>query len=133
MKIYSVNNEYYTNYDLAVLKAAGTAYIIKIHDVNDTEDLEVETDGLNIAVCDEYDNKINVEFQLEVWDITSYEDEQDVKEYRAEDLGINGKSLKSLNISFGLSDELTNTIINECDNLAIKKSNEDAQKWQQFR
>ena len=126
MKIYSVNNEYYTNYDLAVLKAAGTAYIIKIHDVNDTEDLEVETDGLNIAVCDEYDNKINVEFQLEVWDITSYEDEQDVKEYRAEDLGINGKSLKSLNISFGLSDELTNTIINECDNLAIKKSNEDA-------
>tara|TARA_R110001632_G_scaffold203943_3_gene327347 strand:- start:307 stop:690 length:384 start_codon:yes stop_codon:yes gene_type:complete len=124
--IFSVNNEYFMNYDLAVLKAAGTNYKIKCHDVNDTVDLEVETDGLNIAVCDEYDNKINVEFQLEVWDITSYEDEQDVKEYRAEDLGVNGRSLESLNLSFGLSDELTNTIINECDNLAIKKSNEDA-------
>ena len=124
MKIYSVNNEYFTNYDLAVLKAAGTAYVIKIHDVNDTEYLEVETDGLNISVCDEYDNKINVEFQLEVWDITGYGDEQDVKEYRAEDLGINGKSLESL-ISFGLSDELTNSIVNECDNLAIKKTDDE--------
>jgi hypothetical protein len=127
MKIYSVNNEYFTNYDLAVLKAAGTAYVIKIHDVNDTEYLEVETDGLNIAVCDEYDNKINVEFQLEVWDITGYGDEQDVKEYRAEDLGINGKSLESL-ISFGLSDELKNSIINECDNLAIKKTEDEFTK-----
>ena len=125
MKIYSVNNEYFTNYDLAVLKAAGTAYIIKIHDVNDTEDLEVETDGLNIAVCDEYDNKINVEFQLEVWDITGYEDEQDVKEFRAEDLGINGRSLESLNSSYGLSDELKNSIVNECDNLAIKKTDDE--------
>lgn len=123
--IFSVNGEYFMNYDLAVLKAAGTNYKIKCHDVNDTVDLEVETDGLNIAVCDEYDNKINVEFQLEVWDITSYEDEQEGKEYRAEDLGINGRSLESLNLSFGLSDELKNRIINECDNLAIKKSNED--------
>tara|TARA_R110001592_G_scaffold65785_3_gene202065 strand:- start:862 stop:1242 length:381 start_codon:yes stop_codon:yes gene_type:complete len=122
--IFSVNDEYFMNYDLAVLKAAGTNYKIKCHDVNDTVDLEVETDGLNISVCDEYDNKINVEFQLEVWDITGYGDEQDVKEYRAEDLGINGKSLESL-ISFGLSDELTNSIINECDNLAIKKTEED--------
>ena len=112
--IFSVNNEYFTNYK------------IKCHDVNDTVDLEVETDGLNIAVCDEYDNKINVEFQLEVWDITSYGDEQEEKEYRAEDLGINGKSLASLNISFGLSDEITNSIVNECDNLAIKKTEEDA-------
>ena len=125
MKIYSVNNEYFTNYDLAVLKAAGTAYIIKIHDVNDTEDLEIETDGLNIAVCDDYNNKINVEFQLEVWDITGYEDEQDVKEFRAEDLGINGRSLESLNSSYGLSDELKNSIVNECDNLAIKKTDDE--------
>ena len=125
MKIYSVNNEYFTNYDLAVLKAAGTAYIIKIHDVNDTEDLEVETDGLNIAVCDDYNNKINVEFQLEVWDITGYEDDQEVKEFRAEDLGINGRSLESLNSSYGLSDELKNSIIHECDNLAIKKTEDE--------
>tara|TARA_R110002020_G_scaffold97546_10_gene232545 strand:+ start:5547 stop:5939 length:393 start_codon:yes stop_codon:yes gene_type:complete len=123
--IFSVNGEYFTNYDLAVLKAAGTNYIIKSHDVNDTVDLEVETDGLNIAVCDEYDNKINVEFQLEVWDITGYEDEQEVKEYRAEDLGINGRSLESLNLSFGLSDELKNSIIHECDNLAIKKTDHE--------
>jgi hypothetical protein len=123
--IFSVNDEYFMNYDLAVLKSAGTNYKIKCHDVNETQFLEVETDGLNIAVCDEYDNKINVEFQLEVWDITSYEDEQEEKEYRAEDLGINGKSLESLNSSFGLSDELTNSIVNECDNLAIKKTEED--------
>ena len=123
--IFSVNGEYFTNYDLAVLKSAGTNYIIKSHDVNDTVDLEVETDGLNIAVCDDYDNKINVEFQLEVWDITGYEDDQEVKEFRAEDLGINGRSLESLNISFGLSDELKNSIINECDNLAIKKTEDE--------
>ena len=126
--IFSVNGEYFTNYDLAVLKSAGTNYIIKSHDVNDTVDLEVETDGLNIAVCDDYDNKINVEFQLEVWDITGYEDDQEVKEFRAEDLGINGRSLESLNISFGLSDELKNSIINECDNLAIKKTDDEFTK-----
>tara|TARA_R110002153_G_scaffold34225_1_gene102522 strand:- start:554 stop:928 length:375 start_codon:yes stop_codon:yes gene_type:complete len=120
MKIYSVNNEYYTNYDLAVLKAAGTAYVIKIHDVNDTVDLEVETDGLNIAVCDEYDNKINVEFQLELEDTSSYE-WGDGKDYYAVDLGINGRSLESLN----LSKELQDRIIHECDNLAIKKTDDE--------
>ena len=99
--IFSVNGEYFTNYDLAVLKSAGTNYIIKSHDVNDTVDLEVETDGLNIAVCDEYDNKINVEFQLELEDTSSYE-WGDGKDYYAVDLGINGRSLESLNISFGL-------------------------------
>tara|TARA_R110002124_G_scaffold187700_1_gene354959 strand:+ start:1822 stop:2211 length:390 start_codon:yes stop_codon:yes gene_type:complete len=122
--IFSVNGEYFTNYDLAVLKSAGTNYIIKSHDVNDTVDLEVETDGLNIAVCDEYDNKINVEFQLELEDTSSYE-WGDGKDYYAVDLGINGRSLESLNLLFGLSDELKNRIINECDNLAIKKTDDE--------
>lgn len=122
--IFSVNGEYFTNYDLAVLKSAGTNYIIKSHDVNDTVDLEVETDGLNIAVCDEYDNKINVEFQLELEDTSSYE-WGDGKDYYAVDLGINGRSLESLNLLFGLSDELKNRIIHECDNLAIKKTDDE--------
>ena len=122
--IFSVNGEYFTNYDLAVLKSAGTNYIIKSHDVNDTVDLEVETDGLNIAVCDEYDNKINVEFQLELEDTSSYE-WGDGKDYYAVDLGINGRSLESLNLLFGLSDELKNRIIHECDNLAIKKTDHE--------
>ena len=125
--IFSVNGEYFTNYDLAVLKSAGTNYIIKSHDVNDTVDLEVETDGLNIAVCDEYDNKINVEFQLELEDTSSYE-WGDGKDYYAVDLGINGRSLESLNLLFGLSDELKNRIINECDNLAIKKTDDEFTK-----
>ena len=46
MEIYSVNNQYFTKYDLAALSAAGTAYIIKTHFLNDTEDLEVEIDDL---------------------------------------------------------------------------------------
>tara|TARA_R110001599_G_scaffold205378_1_gene402623 strand:+ start:305 stop:694 length:390 start_codon:yes stop_codon:yes gene_type:complete len=125
--IFSVNGEYFTNYDLAVLKSAGTNYIIKSHDVNDTVDLEVETDGLNIAVCDKYDNKINVEFQLELEDTSSYE-WGDGKDYYAVDLGINGRSLESLNLLFGLSDELKNRIINECDNLAIKKTDDEFTK-----
>lgn len=125
--IFSVNGEYFTNYDLAVLKSAGTNYIIKSHDVNDTVDLEVETDGLNIAVCDMYDNKINVEFQLELEDTSSYE-WGDGKDYYAVDLGINGRSLESLNLLFGLSDELKNRIINECDNLAIKKTDDEFTK-----
>lgn len=118
--IFSVNGEYFTNYDLAVLKASGTNYIIKSHDVNDTVDLEVETDGLNISVCDEYNNEINVEFQLELEDTSSYE-WGDGKDYYAVDLGINGRSLESLN----LSKELQDRIIHECDNLAIKKTDDE--------
>ena len=122
--IFSVNGEYFTNYDLAVLKSAGTNYIIKSHDVNDTVDLEVETDGLNIAVCDDYNNTINVEFQLELEDTSSYEWGEGC-DYYAVDLGINGRTLESLNLSFGLSDELKNRIIHECDNLAIKKTDDE--------
>ena len=116
--IFSVNDEYFTNYDLAVLKSAGTAYIIKSHDVNDTVDLEAQTDGSDVYVCDEYDNKIDIEYELNLKDITGYEDDKRVLMYEAEDLGINGRSLDSLNTSYGLSDELTNSIIHECDNLA---------------
>lgn len=118
--IFSVNGEYFTNYDLAVLKSAGTNYIIKSHDVNDTVDLEVETDGLNIAVCDDYNNTINVEFQLELEDTSSYEWGEGC-DYYAVDLGINGRSLESLN----LSKELQDRIIHECDNLAIKKTDDE--------
>ncbi len=40
--IFSVNDEYFMNYDLAVLKSAGTNYKIKCHDVNETQFLEVK-------------------------------------------------------------------------------------------
>ena len=116
--IFSVNDEYFTNYDLAVLKSAGTNYKIKSHDVNDTVDLEAQTDGSDVYVCDEYDNRIDVEYELNLKDITGYEDDKRVLMYEAEDLGVNGKSLDYLNTSYGLSDELTNSIIHECDNLA---------------
>ena len=123
--IFSVNGEYFTNYDLAVLKASGTNYMVKSHDVNDSVDLDVEVDGSDVYVCDEYDNKITVEFQLETFDITSYEDDDECREYRAEDLAINGCSIERLKCSFGLSDELYNSIVNECDNVAIKTTEEN--------
>ena len=125
--IFSVNDEYFMNYDLAVLKAAGTNYKIKCHDVNDTVDLEVEIDGEDVYVCDEYDNKITVEFEFELEDTSSYEWGEGC-DYYAVDLGVNGKSLDFLNSSFGLSDELKNRILNECDHLAITKTDNEFSK-----
>ncbi len=123
--IFSVNGEYFSNYDLAVLKASNTNYMVKSHDVNDSVDLEVQEDASDVYVCDEYDNKIYVEFELNTFDITGYEDDQEVKEYRAEDLAINGCSIEHLKSSFGLSDELYNSIVHECDNVAIKTTEQD--------
>jgi len=122
MQIYSVGGDYYKNYDLAVLNTIGTNFVVKTHEMNATENLEVdnnyETKKLTIG-CEEgriFEIEFDVEFEYNEAEefFNSYTD------FEIQDIQIEGKSIRTMNIS----NQLKKEIEDEVDSIANEMSEE---------
>jgi len=109
MNIYSVDGQFYLDYDLAVLKTLGTHLIVKSHDVNETTGLEAHNFVNETIVVSADDEEFNVDFYLR---------EVGFEEWEAYDIYIEGVEIEKA----GLSKELTKDIINECELIADKRN-----------
>lgn len=109
MTIYSVNNEYFLDYDLATIKALGTNFMIKTHEVNETTGLEAHNfEKENVVVCAD-DEEIEVDFSMyEIY----------TGEYEAQDIYVKDVEIDKT----GLSEELKKDIINECELVADRRN-----------
>ena len=66
MQIYSVNGSFYENYDLAVLNAIGTDFMIKSHELVEGYEIDIETSDSNreLTFIDESGKEYVIEFEL---------------------------------------------------------------------
>ena len=109
MTIYSVNNEYFIDYDLALLKSLNTNYKLKTHDVNESTNLEAHNlEGETVTILAE-DEEFEVDF---------YMGEVARDEWEAYDIYVKGVAIEKT----GLSEELKKDIINECENVADRRN-----------
>ena len=106
MTIYEVNGIFFTDLEQAELHALGTHYKIKHHDINDSENLEVERDGLDVYIIDENDNRTEVEYSLTTRDITDFSDEKTVMINDYENITVKGYPIEMAAISDRLKKEI---------------------------
>ena len=116
MEIYSVNGDFYMSYDLAVIKCAGTHFVIKKHELDETEYLEVDYHKQKISIMDESGQEYEIEFDAEY---TFHEREEfcdSYTEFYILDIQIEGHSITTMNIS----NHLKKDIENEVESVAYK-------------
>ena len=112
MQIYSVNGDFYENYDLAVLNAIGTKYIIKSHELVEGYEVDIETSDNKrlLTFIDESGKEYSIDFEV------SFSKENDAPfggeyiDYEIEGIWVEGESLSSLNISQKFKDEILSEI-----------------------
>jgi len=117
MKIYEVNGIFFTDLEQAELHALGTHYKIKHHSVNDSENLEVERDGLNVYIIDENNNRTEVHYSLDTRDVTDYFDEKTVMIHDYENIMVKGFPIETAAISDRLREEIESMVQSCIDDL----------------
>ena len=108
MQIYSVNGSFYENYDLAVLNAIGTKYIIKSHELVEGYEIDLETSDNKrlLTFIDETGKEYSIDFEV------SFSKENDAPfgeeyiDYEIEGIWVEGESLSSLNLSQKFKNEV---------------------------
>jgi len=112
MQIYSVNGDFYENYDLAVLNSIGTHYVVKSHELVEGYEIDLETSDNKrlLTFIDETGKEYSIDFEV------SFSKENDTPfggeyiDYEIEGIWIQGASLSSLNISKKFKDEILSEI-----------------------
>ena len=112
MQIYSVNGDFYENYDLAVLNAIGTKYMVKSHELVEGYEIDIETSDNKrlLTFIDETGKEYSIDFKV------SFSKENDAPfggeyiDYEIEGIWVEGESLSSLNISQKFKDEILSEI-----------------------
>tara|TARA_R110001599_G_scaffold47796_3_gene138202 strand:- start:113 stop:484 length:372 start_codon:yes stop_codon:yes gene_type:complete len=112
MQIYSVNGDFYENYDLAVLNAIGTKYMVKSHELVEGYEIDIETSDNKrlLTFIDETGKEYSIDFKV------SFSKENDAPfggeyiDYEIEGIWVEGESLSSLNISKKFKDEILSEI-----------------------
>ena len=122
MQIYSVNGDYYENYDLAVINAIGTKYIIKSHELTEGYEVELETSNNKrlITFIDETGKEYCIDFEVSFIKENDSPFGEEYIRYEIENIYIEGALLDSLNISQKFKDE----IIYEVERIAENEANE---------
>ena len=122
MTIYSVNGSFYENYDLAVLNAIGTKYMVKSHELVEGYEIDIETSDNKrlLTFIDETGKEYSIDFEV------SFSKENDAPfgeeyiDYEIEGIWVEGESLSSLN----LSQKFKNEIEYQVERLAEIEANE---------
>ena len=122
MQIYSVNGDFYENYDLAVLNAIGTKYMVKSHELVEGYEIDIETSDNKrlLTFIDETGKEYSIDFEV------SFSKENDAPfgeeyiDYEIEGIWVEGESLSSLN----LSQKFKNEIEYQVERLAEIEANE---------
>ena len=117
MKVYEVNGLFFLDLEQAELHALNTHYKVKHHDVNDSENLEVECEGQDVYIVSENDERTDVFYEVYTRDITSYEDEGTVMMFEYENITVKGVPLERAELSDRLKKEIENSVQNAIDNL----------------
>lgn len=117
MTIYEVSGIFFTDLEQAELHALGTHYKIKHHWVNDSENLEVERDGLDVYIIDENNNKTEVEYSLHVRGIPDYFYEKTVMIHDYENIKVKGFPIETAAISDRLKEEIEGMVQSCIDDL----------------
>lgn len=112
MQIYSVNGDFYDNYDLAVINAIGTKYMVKSHDLIEGYEIDLETSDNKrlLTFIDESGKEYSIDFEV------SFSKENDAPfgdefiDYEIDGIWIEGASINSLNISQKFKDEILSEI-----------------------
>lgn len=117
MKVYEVNGLFFLDLEQAELHALNTHYKVKHHDVNDSENLEVECEGQDVYIVSENDERTDVFYEVYTRDITSYEDEETVMMFEHENITVKGVPLERAELSDRLKKEIENSVQNAIDNL----------------
>ena len=117
MKVYEVNGLFFLDLEQAELHALNTHYKVKHHDVNDSENLEVECEGQDVYIVSENDERTDVLYEVYTRDITSYEDEETVMMFEYENITVKGVPLERAELSDRLKKEIENSVQNAIDNL----------------
>ena len=117
MTIYEVNGIFFTDLEQAELHALGTHYKIKHHDINDSENLEVERDGLDVYIIDENDNRTEVEYSLTTRDITGYFSDKTEMVHDYENVTVKGYPIRTAAISDRLREEIESMVQSCIDDL----------------
>lgn len=120
MTIYSVNGNFYENYDLAVINAIGTRYIVKTHELIEGYDVDIETSDNKrlLTFIDESGKEYSVDFEL------SFDKSGIYVDYEIEGIWVEGESLDSLNVSKKLKDDIVYEIEKIAENEAQELYNE---------
>lgn len=119
MKIYEVNNRFYSDRNQAVLEALNTLYMVKTHELNDSVHMESWREGEDVCVESENEDKIDVDYDLEVADTSGYFEES--KEWQIDNIKIKGKLLELIDID----QELKDAILYNVEMVAEKRNNEN--------
>ena len=120
MQIYSVNGDFYENYDLAVINAIGTKYMVKSHELVEGYEIDIETSDNKrlLTFIDESGKEYSIDFEV------SFSKENDAPfggeyiDYEIEGVWIQGASLSNLNISQKFKDEINYEIERIAENEA---------------
>ena len=122
MTIYSVNGSFYENYDLAVLNAIGTKYIIKSHELVEGYEIDIETSDNKrlLTFIDESGKEYSVDFELSFERNSDNDNGFCFIDYVVEDIWVEGESLDTLNLSKKLKDD----IVYEIERIAENESQE---------
>ena len=107
MQIYSVNGDFYTSYDLAVINALGTHYKVKKHSVDETE-IEISRDfeTSRLYIHDESGNEYDIEFDVNFTFNEEEESSQSYTDFEIQDIQIDGYSTDTMDISNDLKKEV---------------------------
>ena len=108
MQIYSVNGDFYENYDLAVINAIGTKYMVKSHELVEGYEIDLETSDNKrlLTFIDESGKEYSIDFEV------SFSKENDAPfggeyiDYEIEGIWVEGESLSSLNLSQKFKNEI---------------------------
>lgn len=122
MQIYSVNGDFYENYDLAVINAIGTKYMVKSHELVEGYDVDIETSDNKrlLTFIDESGKEYSIDFKLS---FEKYGDDDTggcFIDYVVEEVYLEGVSLDSLNVSKKLKDD----ILYEIERIAENEASE---------
>tara|TARA_R110000823_G_C15671137_1_gene473150 strand:- start:193 stop:570 length:378 start_codon:yes stop_codon:yes gene_type:complete len=116
MKIYEVNGKFFTCKDLAVIEGFNTGFWVKTHELDDTEDLEVERRNDEVIVLDENSNEYNVTFDLSVEEDEVNPETREIVRYHCSDnTRINGELVYKSELSFDLKKRISNEVQDVCD------------------
>ena len=116
MTIYSVNGDFYENYDLAVINAIGTKYMVKSHELIEGYDVDIETSDNKrlLTFIDESGKEYSVDFEL------SFDKSDRYFDYEIEGIWVEGESLDNLNVSKKLKDDIVYEIERIAENESIQ-------------
>jgi len=120
MTIYEVNGIFFTDLEQAELHALGTHYKIKHHDVNDSENLEVENKGQDVFIIDENGNETDVFYEVYTRNITGFEDDETVMIFEYENVTVKNTPLERAELSDRLKERIKGKVQNAIDDLNYK-------------